>query len=302
MRALQAKLPARGPERGGTPRDLLAGAGRAALWLAVGMLLVRGAGAMLTPAEDARVPRALRAAPVVEWPDEAARALAVEFATAYLTHTPGAESQAVAQRMDALASPDVVAELVPQFDHDAPAQDVRSATVARTVGLDARHALITVAATLSTAGQLGTRQLTVPVARDGAGGLVVHDLPSFASAPVRASTAPGEDEPLTGAERGAIEDVLTRFMRGYLASDTGALAYLVAPGTRIAAASGHLELLSLPLVLSAGRVTGGRRSVLATVHARDLGSRALYMLRYRVELVRRDRWYVAELNEEGAGR
>ena len=44
MRALQAKLPARGPERAGTPRDLLAGAGRAALWLAVGMLLVRGRG------------------------------------------------------------------------------------------------------------------------------------------------------------------------------------------------------------------------------------------------------------------
>jgi hypothetical protein len=42
--------------------------------------------------------------------------------------------------------------------------------------------------------------------------------------------------------------------------------------------------------------------VLVTVHARDLGSRALYMLRYRIALVRRDRWYVARLNEEGAGR
>jgi hypothetical protein len=26
------------------------------------------------------------------------------------------------------------------------------------------------------------------------------------------------------------------------------------------------------------------------------------MLRYRIRLVRRDRWYVAELNQEGSGR
>jgi hypothetical protein len=42
--------------------------------------------------------------------------------------------------------------------------------------------------------------------------------------------------------------------------------------------------------------------VLATVHARDVASRALYMLRYRIRLVRRDRWYVAELNQERSGR
>ena len=42
---------------------------------------------------------------------------------------------------------------------------------------------------------------------------------------------------------------------------------------------------------------GGRtRSVLATVRARDVQSRAVYALRYRVRLVRRDRWYVAAVN------
>jgi hypothetical protein len=168
--------------------------------------------------------------------------------------------------------------------------------------VDARHALITVAATLATGGQLGTRWLTVPVARDQAGGVVVDDLPSFAAGPARARVAAREDEPLMGADRGPIADVLTRFLRGYLAGDSGALDYLTAPGTRIAAASARLELLSLTSVLRSGAADRGRRSVLVTVHARDLGSRALYMLRYRIALVRRDRWYVATLNEEGAGR
>ena len=46
--------------------------------------------------------------------------------------------------------------------------------------------------------------------------------------------------------------MLTRFLRGYLAGDTGALAYLVAPGTRIAAAAGRFELLSVPTLGHAG--------------------------------------------------
>src|SRR5262245_3322452 len=87
MRALRETLRGRGQVAVTTPRDLLAAAGRVVLWLAVGLLLVRGAQATLGPAEDAH-PQAARPVAAVEWPDDAARALAVEFATAYLTHTP----------------------------------------------------------------------------------------------------------------------------------------------------------------------------------------------------------------------
>ena len=37
--------------------------------------------------------------------------------------------------------------------------------------------------------------------------------------------------------------------------------------------------------------------VLVTVRARDPRSGAIYRLRYRVALVRADRWYVASVNE-----
>ena len=40
-----------------TLRELLATAGRLVLWLAVGMVLIRGAGATLAPADEARQPR-----------------------------------------------------------------------------------------------------------------------------------------------------------------------------------------------------------------------------------------------------
>jgi hypothetical protein len=107
--------------------------------------------------------------------------------------------------------------------------------------------------------------------------------------------------PFIGEDRGAMEDVLTRFLRAYLAGDTGGLAYLEVPGARIAAVAGRLELLSLPSISTGRSGARGRRVVMATVHVRDLESRALYTLRYRVALVRRDRWYVAEINGPGEG-
>jgi hypothetical protein len=41
--------------------------------------------------------------------------------------------------------------------------------------------------------------------------------------------------------------------------------------------------------------------VLATVQARDERARGTYALRYRVRLVRRDRWYVVGVNGPGRG-
>ncbi len=152
MRALQHTLHAAGPVRVRTPRELLAATGRLVLWLAVGLVLVHGVSDMLGPAHEPPEPRAARAKQPLAWPDDAARALAVEFATAYLTHTPGEDPAAAAQRLTALAAPDLAAELLPQFDRDAPAQALRAATVARTVTLGPRHAMVTVAATLATDG------------------------------------------------------------------------------------------------------------------------------------------------------
>ena len=116
--------------------------------------------------------------------------------------------------MQAFAAPELASSIAPVYGERAPRQTVASVMVARTARLDARHALVTVAATVE--GAPGTRYLTVPVARDDAGGLVVSDLPSFAAAPARASLEQPTTEPLAVAERAAITPVVARFLRAYL--------------------------------------------------------------------------------------
>jgi hypothetical protein len=278
--------------------ELLARLGRALLWLLVAVLLLRGFASTFATDKPATVIHASRPG-VPSWPDDTARAFAVEFATAYLTHGPTNDPDAYIARLEAFAAPELVAQLAPRFEGRELREVVRSATVAGVARIDDEHALVTVAAALD--GPTARRLVTVPIARDSRGGLVVDDLPSFASATSRAAADAPEVEPLLGPERAAIVDVLTPFMRAFLAGDGAALTYLVPPGTRIAAAAGRFELIDLTSVSAAGPATRVGRVVLVAVQARDMRSRVVYALRYRVRLVKRDRWYVAELNGPGRG-
>jgi hypothetical protein len=133
----------------------------------------------------------------------------------------------------------------------------------------------------------------VPVARDAGGGLVVTDLPSLVGPPARAAVDPPTYEPIESGERSAIEDVLDRFLTAYLAGDAQGLEYLVPPGTRVSALGQKYELLGITSLLLAAPPKGRTREVWASVRARDVQSRAIYGLRYRLRLVRDDRWYVA---------
>ena len=161
--------------------------------------------------------------------------------------------------------------------------------------LDERRALVTVAATVSSDTGMRTRFVVVPVARDAGGGLVVFDLPSFA-APRRAAVEPAQSEPLTGAEGdaggGRTGSVLPRFPCRALDE----LEYLVPAGAQIAALADPVELLGVDSVAEPEREGSGERWVLATVRVRDPQSGDPYALRYRVRLVRGDRWYVAVAN------
>jgi len=285
--------------RPATSRELLSRLGRAVLWLAVVVVLVRGVAGVVATQPRPASSRVVRPAPV--WPDEAARAFAVEFAAAYLSVDPEDGSASARVALAELAAPELVDSLVPTLDGDASRQELVSATVAGAAGLDGGRALITVVARVR-GERSRTVRLTVPVARDERGGLAVYDLPSLAPAPRRADAGPTAGMPILGEERAVIGDVLTRFLRAYVSGDRAGLVYLAPPGTRLAATSGGFELLDLGSLTTLGATTGRERLVLATVHVRDRVSRASYALRYRVRLVRRDRWYVAAINDPGEGR
>jgi hypothetical protein len=280
---------------GVTPAGLLRVVGRVALWCVVAVLLLRGASdvmAVQEPAPVEREPRNIAAG----WPDDAARAFAVGFARAYLSYEPKRPG-AYARALERFVAPELAAAVLPQFDPDAPAQVVRDATVARVARVDERHALITVAATVE-AKRASTRYVTVPVARDRAGALVVSDLPSFAPPPqLGRDAAAAELEPLTGSARADVEHVLTKFFDAFLAGDSAQLEYLVPAGTRIAALEDPHELVAVGSIGQVGEGDERARTVLASVRARDEATGAVFGLRYRLRLVHGDRWYVAAVNQ-----
>jgi hypothetical protein len=136
----------------------------------------------------------------------------------------------------------------------------------------------------------------VPLARDPAGGLAVYDLPSFAPPPGLGAVAAAPLDALSGPEQAEIRDVLERFFGAFLAGDTQALAYFVPAEVSMAALARRHELVDVASLARTAPGEGRAREVLATVRARDTSSKAVYALRYRVRLVHRERWLVAEVN------
>jgi hypothetical protein len=197
--------------------------------------------------------------------------------------------------VQAFAAPELTGSIAPEYDDRARQRVVVSATAARTARLDDRHGLVTVAATVK--GEPAARYLTVPVARDTEGGLVVSALPSFAAAPGRASLDEPAAEPLSGSERAAIEPVVSRFLASYLAGDASGLEYLVPAEVRIAAPALRYQLVDVTSLSLAVPASGRTRVVLATVRARDKEGGRSFSLLYRLRLVERDRWYVAAVNQ-----
>lgn len=291
-------LVARGGRRSARPRELLLRLARTVLWLAVLVVLLRGVAGLFSP--QSRPASARVARPVPAWPDEPARAHASEFAATYLTVD---SHRLVEQRvmLAELATPEVLEALLPTLDGNVLRQVVASTTVERAFALDPEHALVTVAARVTGSKGSRTLRLVVPVARDKRGGLVVNDLPSLAPAPRQAKAGSPAGDSLLGDDRDAIEEVLTRFLRAFVSGDREGLVYLSPPGTTIEAVRGGFELVDLGSLTSLGPENARQRLVLAVARVRDRQSGATYALRYRVQLVRLDRWYVAALNGSQEG-
>lgn len=275
-----------------SPRELVLLVGRVLVWALIGLLLVRGAADVL--ADDTRpVSRDGRAdRTVAVWPDERARAFAVSFARAYMSYSPKRRAQYV-RGLSRFMAPELVAGAVPQF---ADEQLAVQAFGAGTTPLGADRALVTVAVGL--ADGPGVRYLAVPVARDEHGGLVVDELPSLVPGPPRARPEWTEAAPLAGPDRDAIEKVIGRFFRAYLAGDAAGLEYLVPAAARIVPVTPPLALVGVDSIAELDEEQAGSGPlVVVTVRARDPRSAVVYRLRYRVALVRADRWYVAAVNE-----
>jgi hypothetical protein len=273
-----------------TPAGLLKRLGRATLWLLVLVLLLRGVASVMEPREPSAVATTSKPA-AAAWPDDEVRAFASDFARAYLTYN-AKDPEASATAIRAFVGSELASSIVPEYGEDASRRAVGSVSVARVTKLNDSRALVTVAA----AATGGTQYLSVPIARDGSGGLVVSDLPSLAAPPSVASAPASETESLPAGEREPIEDVVTRFLTAYLAGDAGELSFFTPTGVRVGALAQEHELVDVTSLALVAPAQGRVREVLATVRARDAATGATYGLRYRLQLVREDRWLVAAVN------
>jgi len=112
-----------------TPRAVLVRVGRVALWLMVAVVVARGVAALVSGSTAETGARAVRASAPV-WPDEPARAFAVQFATVYLDRRTADDPIAYARELTAFVSASLIDGLVPQVDSHDPREVVRSVAVA----------------------------------------------------------------------------------------------------------------------------------------------------------------------------
>jgi len=254
--------------------------GRIALWAFAVLVLARGLGEILGSGGDRLAPSVSEAG--ARTPDDRARAFAVGFARAYLT----AEGS-----LRGYVPEELAARGLPERQTGEPVA-VAAATVAAERRLSVDRVLITVGCELE--GSASTRYLAVPVAKDAGGRLAVFAAPALVAGPDVADVAIEEPPPLEGAEAASIERLVERFLARYLsADDAGGLGYLTLPTARIEPAGPHLELLEVVRVGEGALRRRDRRTVMVEVRARDRTTRAVYPLEYRLDPVRRDRWYVA---------
>lgn len=264
--------------RGGAERTVasaLRAAGRVALWGLVAILLVRGAaGVIAGPQRSAGGPAAERGV------DPATSAFAVRFARAYLSDP---SSPALRSLFAEGVSP-------PRVASREVGVEVAQAEVAGVRDLDDGQAVVTVACEL---GERRTLYLAVPIVRSRAGEVAAQGVPALVAGPGRAVSDAERPRPIAGSEAGAIADLVRRFLPAYLAAGAGReLSYLLAPGATVSPPGGGLRLLALVGVEQGGSGEGVRRTAIASVRVRDPISGATYPLAYRVEVVRRGRWYV----------
>jgi hypothetical protein len=260
-------------------RPLLRGLGRVAIWTTLALLLVRGALAGPSPQEPTGPSRSASTA------EQASEAFAIRFARAYLSDpSPSALAPFLAEgaRIGAGRPPS--------------GEPVAQAEVSESEQLGGGREVLTVACELRDS---RTLYLAVPIARAPAGEVAALGAPSVVAAPGRPGAYPERPRALAGADAGAIEALVEKFLPAYVeGSEPSDLAYFLAPGAAVQPLGGALQFVSVSGVTQLGSGEGPRREVLAAARLADPASGATYPVAYRLELVKGARWYVRKV--EGA--
>jgi hypothetical protein len=260
----------------------LRSAGRLGIWVAIGLLLVRGAVATFAAPQKNEV--RLMGSPG----DDVVAATAERFARLYLEDP---SPKALAPYLAAGAR--IGAGRPPS----AEGGEVAQADVVDTTAVGDGRVVVTVSCELRDA---RTLYLTVPIVRRGAGEAVVLGAPSIVAMPAPAGADPESPRPIAGPEAEAIGELVAKFIPAYLSAGSSKdLSYLLNPEAQVVPLGGQLELVSVGHLDQLGGGEGPRRELLVGARVKDPVGGATYPLSYRLRVLRRaGRWYVAAV--EGA--
>jgi hypothetical protein len=257
------------------------------LWAFVLLVFSRGLAELIRGPQSAQILTPSQAS-VAAFPDGEARAFAISFARRYLSILPGRERRRERELAPFFAE-GIGERAAARIPFHGPSVSVSQATVARELPIADRQALVTVAASMNDG---RTVFLSVPVARDEHGGLVVFDLPAFSAPPGTGRVVASEPVPLTGGEAEAIGDVVRRFLEAYVGGAApDSLSYYLTPQARVAPMGAGLQLASVEEIAREPDAPAGE--LLVSVRVREAMSRTVYPQRFRLTVVKRDRWYVA---------
>lgn len=260
----------------------LRSAGRLAIWLAIGILLVRGAIATFAAPEATEVRVSAGGG------DDLVAATAERFARLYLE-----DPDPKALRPYLAAGAVIGAGRPPS----AEGAEVAQADVVDTTDVGDGRVVVTVSCELRDA---RTLYLAVPIVRHGSGEAAVLGAPSIVAMPAPAGADPESPRPVAGAEADAIDELVAKFIPAYLSSGSSTeLSYLLTPQAEVVPLGGQLEVISVDKVDQLGGGEGPRRDLLVAAKVKDPVGGATYPLTYRLRVLRgAGRWYVAAV--EGA--
>ncbi|HEY1357044.1 MAG TPA: conjugal transfer protein [Thermoleophilaceae bacterium] len=248
---------------------------RALIALCLLAMCAAGVRATLAPAEPPGPPGRPSAGV-----DQAAEAFAEGFARAYLSWDPARpelRERAVAKYLSDELDPTAGVE-------PARAQDVRWTAVVGVRRRDDRQ-VVTVAAETDS----GSYHVAVPVERDERGLFAVVAYPALVGPPPVGLDRPADDD-LDVVDAG-LRAVCERALRNYLAGDRADLLADLDADAVVSLPEHRLELKAVDRLTRAGPGRVG-----AELQASGAG--AVWTLRYELDLVRRDRWYVRAISTD----
>lgn len=263
------------------------------LYLALGIIVIRGLGAILGAGEPAPAPLATTPGPHPV--AQAQEALAVGFAAEWLTLAPGGE-EARRERLAAYLAP----ELLDAADAGAVrvAQRVIALAPAGRAELADDEAIVTVAATVAAGPRVVRRYLSVPVAhRDGA--LSVSAAPALVAAPPRAELDRPAEGPITDAAAADIATLVEQFLPALLGGGgPERVAFFLAPGVSVRPVAPALREVAVRGIEQVGPA-GPSRLVRVRAQGLDPATGALLPLSYLLSLRQgaEGRWQVVGVNQ-----